>query len=367
MATIEEQIKAIEDEIFNTKKNKATEHHIGKLKAKIARMKAQQELQRVKSAGGGKGYYVKKSGDATVALVGYPSVGKSSLLNRLTGSDAAVAAYQFTTLEIIPGIMDHKGAKIQILDMPGIIKGASRGKGRGREVITAARTADLVLIIGDVYNYRLDVLERELYDAGMRLDKRPPDITLNPSEKGGIIVRNTIPLTRMTEGEIAEIIRAYGIVNGIITIRDDVGPEELVDFLAGNRIYVPSLALINKFDLEYKGVREKIEKTIMRDYIPLSVEKEQGTEELKELIYEKLGFIRVYLKPQRGKADMEEPLVILEGSTVRTVCEHLHRDFVSLFRYSRVWGRSAKFPSQSVGLDHALADEDVLTIVIRGS
>ena len=53
MATIEEQIKAIEDEIFNTKKNKATEHHIGKLKAKIARMKAQQELQRVKSVGGG--------------------------------------------------------------------------------------------------------------------------------------------------------------------------------------------------------------------------------------------------------------------------------------------------------------------------
>jgi ribosome-interacting GTPase 1 len=52
MATIDEQIQAIEEEIFNTQKNKATEHHIGKLKAKIAKLKAQQELQKMKGAGG---------------------------------------------------------------------------------------------------------------------------------------------------------------------------------------------------------------------------------------------------------------------------------------------------------------------------
>ncbi|HPE62795.1 MAG TPA: TGS domain-containing protein, partial [Methanothrix sp.] len=160
--------------------------------------------------------------------------------------------------------------------------------------------------------------------------------------------------------------RAYGIVNGIITIREDIDTETLVDFLAGNRIYVPQLAVINKIDLEYDDVREDIRKTIGRDFIPLSVEKDVGVEELKELIYDALGFIRVYLKPQRGKADMIDPLVILDGSTVRTVCEHLHRDFVRLFRYAKVWGKSAKFPGQSVGFDHVLSDEDVLTIVVRG-
>ena len=127
MATIEEQIKALEDEIFNTQKNKATEHHIGKLKAKIAKLKAQQELQKIKGGGQGRRYYIKKSGDATVALVGFPSVGKSSLLNYLTDSKSEVAAYHFTTLEVIPGVMEHKNAKIQILDMPGIIKGAAKG------------------------------------------------------------------------------------------------------------------------------------------------------------------------------------------------------------------------------------------------
>ena len=183
MATIDEQIQAIEEEIFNTQKNKATEHHIGKLKAKIAKLKAQQELQRIRGAGGAKGYFVKKSGDATVALVGYPSVGKSSLLNRLTGSDAEVGAYHFTTLEVIPGVMDYKGAKIQILDMPGIIKGASKGKGRGREVITAARAADIILLMGDVYNFRLDILERELYDAGSGSTRSPPTSPSTPRRK----------------------------------------------------------------------------------------------------------------------------------------------------------------------------------------
>ncbi len=365
MATIEEQIKEIEEEILKTQKNKATEHHIGKLKAKIAKLKAQQELQKVKGGGTGRRFYIKKSGDATVALVGFPSTGKSSLLNLLTGANSAVAEYHFTTLEVIPGIMEYKSAEIQILDMPGLIKGAARGKGRGREVITAARAADIILLLGDVFNYRLDILMRELYDAGIRLDKQPPDISITQATKGGIIIRSTVQLTKMTVNEIAEIIRVYGIVNANVTVREDIDTDSLVDFLAGNRVYIPSVVAINKFDLRYTGVEEKIKETIGRDYLRVSAVTLEGIEELKETIYDTLGFIRVYLKPKGEKADLDEPLVILDGSTVRTVCEHLHRDFVDLFRYSLVWGKSAKFPGQSVGLNHTLVDGDVLSIITR--
>lgn len=365
MATIEEQIKDIEDEIFNTQKNKATEHHIGKLKAKLAKLRAQLELHRAKSSGGGKGYYIKKAGDATVALVGWPSVGKSSLLNNFTGSKSEIAAYQFTTLEVIPGIMEYKGAKIQILDMPGIIKGASKGKGRGKEVIAAARNSNIIILMGDVFNYRIDILERELYDAGIRLDQKPPNITFSHSDRGGLVVRSTVELTKMTEEQIIEIVRAYGLISGTIVFREDVEPDRLVDFLAGNRVFIPSIVVINKFDQAYDGVENNIRKHCDRDWLRMSVENEEGLEELKEMLFESLNFIRIYLKPQGGKADMEEPLVIMGGSTVQTVCEHLHRDFVDQFRFANVWGPSAKYPGQSVGLNHKLKDEDILSIIVK--
>src|SRR5437870_9733811 len=115
--TIEEQIKAAEDEIKKTPYNKATQHHIGRLKAKLARLKDEQETRRLKGGGGGPSYAVKKSGNATAGLVGFPSVGKSTLLNQITDADSAVAAYDFTTLDVIPGLLEHRGAKIQILDM----------------------------------------------------------------------------------------------------------------------------------------------------------------------------------------------------------------------------------------------------------
>jgi hypothetical protein len=83
------------------------------------------------------GFDVTKSGDARVGLVGFPSVGKSTLLSKLTGTFSEAADYEFTTLTCIPGTFRYKGCKIQLLDLPGIIEGAKDGKGRGRQVSIA--------------------------------------------------------------------------------------------------------------------------------------------------------------------------------------------------------------------------------------
>ncbi|MCI4322332.1 MAG: 50S ribosome-binding GTPase, partial [Thermoplasmata archaeon] len=144
MSALEEQITAVEDEIRNTQYNKATQRHIGRLRAKLAVLRLERET-RAKGKGGGSGYSVRKSGHATVGLVGYPSVGKSTLLTRLTGAESETGAYDFTTVSIIPGMLRWGGASIQILDMPGLVPGASKGRGRGREVLSVVRAVDLVL------------------------------------------------------------------------------------------------------------------------------------------------------------------------------------------------------------------------------
>ena len=130
---ISEKIKEIQDEMKRTQVNKATESHLGLLKAKIAKLRRELISAAAKKSGGGGGFAVKRSGDASVALVGPPSVGKSTLINKITNAESRTAAYQFTTLTVVPGLMEYKGAKIQILDLPGILHGASEGRGRGKE------------------------------------------------------------------------------------------------------------------------------------------------------------------------------------------------------------------------------------------
>ncbi len=56
-------------------------------------------------------------------------------------------------------------------------------------------------------------------------------------------------------------------------------------------------------------------------------------------------------------------MIMKNGSTVQDVCNKIHRNMVKNFRYGLVWGKSAKFDGQKVGLEHRLEDEDVLTIV----
>jgi small GTP-binding protein len=127
-------------------------------------------------SGGGEGFDVSRNGDARIALIGFPSVGKSTLLNALTTTESECAAYEFTTLTCIPGVMRYNGSKIQVLDLPGIIEGAAHGAGRGREVIAVARGADAILIVLDAgkegLNRHREILEKELETVGIRLNHR---------------------------------------------------------------------------------------------------------------------------------------------------------------------------------------------------
>ena len=364
---IPEKIKAIQDEIHKTQINKATEFHIGLLKAKIARLKRELEEnthgKAVSTGGGAAGFDVRKAGDATIVLVGLPSVGKSTLLNRLTNAQSRVASYQFTTLTVIPGMMDYNGSKIQILDMPGIIEGAAAGKGLGKRVLSVARSADLILIILDVFQvHHLHVIMKELSEIGIKVNQRPPDVLVKRTSNGGVSVNIQVP-TKISENLVKEVLRVYGIHNGRVMIREPgLTDDQLIDVLNGNRVYVPALTVLNKIDLVKEDFINKV-KPEGHKFIPISADTNVNIEKLKESIYESLDFIRIYLRPKGGETDYREPMIMRRGSTIGDVCNKIHRNMIRDFRFAQIWGKSAKFDGQKVGLDHTLSDQDVLTIV----
>ncbi|MBU0532832.1 GTP-binding protein [Candidatus Micrarchaeota archaeon] len=352
---IQERIKEIEEEMARTQVNKATEYHLGILKAKLAKLRRQ--LTAPKGTGGGGGFEIRKSGDATVVMIGLPSVGKSTLLNALTDAKSQTAAYAFTTLKCIPGIMKYEDAKIQILDLPGIIEGAKDGKGRGREIISVARSADLLLILVEATNpQQKRIIENELYGFGIRINQKPPNVSISTNIKGGIEIHATKKITKIGENEIKAAMSEYRIFNANVTLHEDITIDQFIDVLEGNRAYIPALYVLTKCDLAKK---------IPKGYVEVAAEKEEGIEELSKTIYEKLNLIHIYTKRRGERADLEEALIVRQGTTVSEMCERLHRDLKKNFRYALVWGKSVKYPGQRVGLDHVLQNKDIIQIIKR--
>lgn len=168
----------------------------------------------------------------------------------MTGTYSEAADYEFTTLTCIPGVYKYKGAKIQLLDLPGIIEGAKDGKGRGKQVIGVARTCGLILIVLDASRPLTDKfkIEYELEGFGIRLNKKPPKIKLIKRDKGGVQITKMVPMTKLDDDTIKSVLKEYRVNSCDITFKCDASVDELIDTIEGNRIYIPCLYVLNKID-----------------------------------------------------------------------------------------------------------------------
>jgi len=323
-----EKIKDIELEMSRTQKNKATEGHLGILKSKLAKLR----------------------------------------------TDSEAAAYEFTTLTCIPGVIHYNDAKIQLLDLPGIIEGASEGKGRGRQVIAVAKSSDLILMVLDAtkseaanskYAHK-EILTRELEAVGLRLNQSPPRVYLKKKTSGGCQVSNTVPggLTKMDERTVHKILAEYRVHHCELLFREDCTVDQLIDVLEGNRRYIKCLYVYNKVDAL---TIEEVDSLSRRpNSVCISCHMELGMDHLLKKMWDAMGLVRVYTKKTGNKPDFDEPVVLAEhrgGVTVKHFCAQIHNTLAKTLKYAQVWGTSTKHMGQRVGLKHALRDEDVVQVV----
>lgn len=154
-------------------------------------------------------------------------------------------------LTTVPGCVMYNGAKIQMLDLPGIIQGAKDGKGRGRQVIAVAKTCNLIFIVLDVNKPLTDkkLIEQELEGFGIRVNKESPNIVFRKKDKGGVSITSTMPLTHIDSDEIRAVMGEYKITSADIAFRCDATIDDLIDVIEEkSRRYIPVIYALNKID-----------------------------------------------------------------------------------------------------------------------
>lgn len=181
--------------------------------------------------------------------------------------------------------------------------------------------------------------------------------------KGGLFINKSIDSDiKMTEDTMKNILKEYKVNNAEVVLRGKIGVEDLIDAIEGNRVYIPALYVVNKID------QITIEELDLLDQIPnyvcISAGLKWNLEELKERIWEKLDFVRVYTKPKGQLPDYDAPVILQSvRRTVADFCNKIHRGLLKEFKYAIVWGSSVKHQPMKVGKDHVLHDEDVIQIV----
>ncbi|MEM1622519.1 MAG: TGS domain-containing protein [Sulfolobales archaeon] len=368
--TIEEKIRALEEFLSAVPKHKGTENLVAWVRRKLSELR--DELEECKRRRGGPSFFIEKHGVAQVVLLGYTLSGKSSIFNALTNAKSKVTGMPFTTMYPVPGMMLFEDVQIQLVDSPPFVPEATSGKVSWRaKLFGLARNADALAIVLDssadpVGQYR--TLLKELEDAGIVLRRPRGRVQIERSKAySGIRLVRMGKILDGTEDDVRKLLESYRVFNALVKIYGEVSIDDVEKALFETVVYKPSVVLLNKvdlvsYDVVEKHVRELSVLTPHVQIVPVSAITKQGIDLVPKSVFNVLELIRVYTKEPNSREPSKDPLVLPKGSTVEDVIKHIREDFLKHFKYARIWGPSAKYPGEKVGLDHVLSDGDVIEI-----
>jgi uncharacterized protein len=308
--TDQEKLDALDEMMAVIPKHKGTEKMRADIKKRISKLR-----QKEKASGAvkrGVDVHVDKEGAGQVAIAGPPNSGKSLIVRRLTAAEPEVGDYPFTTRHPLPGMMEYEDIQVQLVDMPPIAPETLEPW-----VIALARSADAVVLV-------LDASSGTIQD----------DMEAVESEMAGAKLRLIAP-----------------------------GQSPSGEYPVGTA-FRPAIIAANKIDLP--GAREDLD-VFIELYQPdlpvvaVSAKNGEGLEELKSLIYQLLGIVRVYTKLPGHHPDMSRPFVFKRGSTVADLATTVHKEFAHRLRFARAWGKG-KPDGAMIGRDQELEDRDVIEL-----
>lgn len=354
--TIEEKLSALDEMQRTQPSHKGAEKLRADLSKRISKLKEKQEAQ-ARQRGGSKSMFFSKEGSATIVLIGLPNTGKSTLLSKITDAKPAISNYKFTTTEPELGIMDFKGVKIQVVELPAIIENSHKGKARGKEVLGLVRNADLVVYVlrgtkSEVEN-QVKILNSELSHTNIVLNKKKPQITLSKVGTKGIEIageKNVIGSIELLKQKMIE----KGCYNVLLRVDEKLKVDEIVEGLDKSKHFLKALGIW----VEGAGSSNKI---IVNEIPVFSF---TTVSHIKELLYNNLNLITIFTRKPGEKDSDNIPVALRQNGTVEDLCKLLHKDFIQKFKFARVWG-SSKHAGQQVSLDFKFKAGDVVELYVR--
>jgi len=352
-------------------KHKGTEKLCKQVKRQMAQLKDEidkRKQQAKKTSGGGPSYYVPKAGAAQMAVIGPANAGRSSLLKAVTNSPVRVTSWPFGTTKPTPGMLPYEDIQFQLVEIPPILEGSSKGKADGFMNLASARNADGLIIVVDMTedpSGNFLMVKEELENSRVLIS--PPKGSVDIQKRGSGRDIQFIwkgELIDCTAQDIVKLLADYRIKSAIVRIIGKVSLDIVEDALFGNAVYRPTFVLANKIDINndpsmLEQLRQKAE---LVEVYPISIE---NTQELGVIIGKKIfdliKITRIYTR-EPGKGLARDPIVCKPGTTVGDLAKIIHNDFYNNFKYARLWGPSAKFDNEKVGLDRILLDGTIIQL-----
>jgi ribosome-interacting GTPase 1 len=366
-----EKIKLMREFISLVPKHKGTAKLLANVRRRIAVLEEDVEKAKARRKGGHiGGFSVPKEGAGQIIILGPTKVGRSSLLASVTNAKVEVSPIFFATRKPVIGMLPYQNIQFQLVEAPAIVEGAAEGKMDGAQILGLARNADGLVLMVDLSEDPVDqyrMMRSELEQAGVMIEKSEGEVEVTRRSVGASVqVVGGGMLVDCTPEDIRRMLESYRINSALVRIRGKVSLDDIEGSLFSSTVYKPTLIVANKLDS--LGAEETLQrlKSALKDVgLPLlsvSCRNNQGLEDLGKCIFEMLRLVRVFTKEPSDKEPSPKPLVVKKGAMVIDIAKELHSSLFRRFRYGRVWGTSAKYPGQKVGLNHMLKDGDILEI-----